>query len=484
IAPHLRLLIANHSDFFQAAIDVNLRESLHGRLELRFPDPRGVLPSIFEYFYTGDIKITPRTAIATLCAAEQLQASELIHLCRSYTQGLLTAASAACTVRGTSPTPGGGGVLGDTAEGNVQVGCAALATVVDLLKDAVEFHASEWVDIAIEILSTNFDLLPLDRRDGAGVDLSFLPYDLFLSVVGHPSLALDEEMQLYRTIEKYVRYHHLDAHRWLNLGPPPTLGVAHVRRRRPAEGPETEGLNEKQVFELFSKVSYEKLTLEQVEEVLAESLVPREFLCRGLLLGLKMAKGIPVQQPLERQIHHRQTRYGRDFVYSHDFDTHGVIYYLGTQNATSPFTNPHEMGVVTCTMSSTLIGSPATLTSRRRVPTCTRREKEPFLMIDLGPSMALRVTRYTLRHGAASDKVNLRRFVFQGSDDGENWHTLTEHKGGGALGGCFGSWSWDVPDDESSARHWRYLRIKGIGTWFIQVSGWEFYGNLRSDYWP
>jgi hypothetical protein len=96
-------------------------------------------------------------------------------------------------------------------------------------------------------------------------------------------------------------------------------------------------------------------------------------------------------------------------------------------------------------------------------------------MIDFGPSnFVLRPKHYTLRHGYYRDNVNLRRWRFEASNDGELWDTLSIHDPDDALGGTYGSKTWPVETE----KWYRMFRIIVFGKFFVQICGVELYGNL------
>jgi hypothetical protein len=98
-----------------------------------------------------------------------------------------------------------------------------------------------------------------------------------------------------------------------------------------------------------------------------------------------------------------------------------------------------------------------------------------FIHIDLIPShFVLNPTHYTLRHGFWKDNVNLRRWAFEASLDGEVWDTLSIHDKDESLGGEYGTHTWTV----KSEKWYRCFRIITLGKFFIQVCGMELYGNL------
>lgn len=69
--------------------------------------------------------------------------------------------------------------------------------------------------------------------------------------------------------------------------------------------------------EIYSKVFFEHLTVEQLEEAYENPHVPRNLLCEGMFISLRMALGKPVNQERLGRTYtkHMDTKRGRDFVY-------------------------------------------------------------------------------------------------------------------------------------------------------------------------
>jgi hypothetical protein len=55
-------------------------------------------------------------------------------------------------------------------------------------------------------------------------------------------------------------------------------------------------MTEQDCYDLYSKVYFEQMTVEQLEEAYENANVPKSLLCQGLLASLRMALGKPVNQ--------------------------------------------------------------------------------------------------------------------------------------------------------------------------------------------
>lgn len=239
-------------------------------------------------------------------------------------------------------------------------------------------------------------------------------------------------------------------------------------------------ISDEYCYELYAAINFQNMTVDELEEAFHNPQVPHSLLCQGLLTSLKRALGKPAEnnQTISRvYLNDTDSKRGRDFEWSGvDFDTDGVIYWLGTQSEDQTFKNPHDTNALKCLMSTCQSGTASNLVSRDNRITCTRNAMESFISIDISPShFVLKPSHYSLKHGHSRDNVNLRRWKFQASNDGENWDTLSMHDPDESLGGNFGTRTWKI---ENCDRWYKIFRVVVIGKWFLQVCGIELYGNL------
>ena len=172
----------------------------------------------------------------------------------------------------------------------------------------------------------------------------------------------------------------------------------------------------------------------------------------------------------------------REFIYQSDFDTNGIIYYLGSQGGTAAWTNPADLGAVeiTSTELATNSLSTASFIGREVVRCVTRNVASAFFCVDL-KTHTVRPTKYTLRHYSSWDTEALRNWRFEASLDGSSWQLLREHSADTALNGRGSSSTWDIPTSVSGA--FRYFRILQTGpnsnqNLYLACSGFELYGTL------
>eukprot|EP01083_Nonionella_stella_P159539 520531_1 len=172
----------------------------------------------------------------------------------------------------------------------------------------------------------------------------------------------------------------------------------------------------------------------------------------------------------------------RVFEYQSDFDTNGLLYYLGTYAKTRPWANPNPQGIVSVTASSLGPDSSSidSFVGRTVVRCLTKDHKNEYMMLDL-KGVRLNVVQYTLRHYSSWDVEALRNWNLEASNDDandKNWMVLKSHVNDSSLHAKGASHTWSVHTDG----WFRYFRIILTGPndnkhYFLCCSGIELYGT-------
>jgi hypothetical protein len=122
---------------------------------------------------------------------------------------------------------------------------------------------------------------------------------------------------------------------------------------------------------------------------------------------------------------------GGERVFSHaaDFDTNGILAFLGTRGLSSPWSNPCDLGLVRVTSSDlTHDSAPVSAAVGITVVRCvTKPVRNAFFCFDL-LNFYCTPSHYTLRHYSTWDVECLRHWVFEASVDGVHWDVLLTHK--------------------------------------------------------
>ena len=200
--------------------------------------------------------------------------------------------------------------------------------------------------------------------------------------------------------------------------------------------------------------------------------------------------------PWIQELSARSKSGGHVFAYASDFDSNGLMFYIGSNGGTCPWVNPCRHNLVAVASSDGVklpYGKLEDILSRDASPrNCHTKDKpHSWFAVDLGVRILVR--RYTLRHARGYGTSALRNWELQGSKDGALWHRLIQHVQDESLGQPGSCASWEVPPvpgDEDSPRDtqgWRYIRIlqtgpNAAGKDYISLSGFELYGVVLSTY--
>lgn len=182
--------------------------------------------------------------------------------------------------------------------------------------------------------------------------------------------------------------------------------------------------------------------------------------------------------------------------YTYDFDTNGVLYYIGTSGGTRPYVNPHLRGEVLAKWSSVGAGSveyfvnhayPSdegsyTKSRVRYGYDFANEESCEWMMVDLGVSRRLTANYYTLRHDKNANIGYMRDWVLEGSNTARHgsWYIIKSHTNDISLNRPGKTCSWPLIDVKDGYRYFR-VHLTGVNTELnhhLCCSGIELYGYL------
>eukprot|EP00667_Euglena_gracilis_P014232 EG_transcript_14735 len=190
------------------------------------------------------------------------------------------------------------------------------------------------------------------------------------------------------------------------------------------------------------------------------------------------------QQPAQ-STQSKRPRKEMEFIFQHQFDFMGIIYYLGTVAGKGSYQNPIPSGHVTVTASSIKRGT------RDGLEVCDAMFNQQIFYTDDIPGSWIEVdlhkysvclTHYSFAHRVAMPKYFARSWSLQGSMDGKAWTTLREHQNDKTMHPQQFYGHWDV---DAKGRYFRKFRIllrsqgNSCFTNALVVSCLELYGRLR-----
>eukprot|EP00831_Metopus_contortus_P057240 TRINITY_DN4970_c0_g1_i5.p1 TRINITY_DN4970_c0_g1~~TRINITY_DN4970_c0_g1_i5.p1 ORF type:complete len:500 (-),score=106.36 TRINITY_DN4970_c0_g1_i5:189-1688(-) len=187
-----------------------------------------------------------------------------------------------------------------------------------------------------------------------------------------------------------------------------------------------------------------------------------------------------------------------EFLYTFDFDTCGLFYFLGSLGKTRNWQNPHTLGQVIVYASSIGYGSLEHIVGRSTVNCRTLNEPMSFIGVDLGEGRLFAPTCYTIRNRNISSHTMLN-WQFEASEDKINWTILDrrvyltndaeinaemeEVRAALTKSGATSTYAIDPEQLPAPGQGFRYFRIVQIGknssgSDNLSLSGLELYLSL------
>lgn len=176
------------------------------------------------------------------------------------------------------------------------------------------------------------------------------------------------------------------------------------------------------------------------------------------------------------------------FTHESDFDTNGILYWLGTFQNTTTYQHPFDIGLVSINPPSFYCGTPRQAFSYE-MPMFQNWLERPiphswaeieFLYHSVLP------TAYTIRHGYPIRGHALRNWEFQARNPSEPWETLLEHVNDCTIPGNSMSDTATFKLPEGKQKQYSIFRIFRTGETsddspYLMMSGFEIYGYLFSE---
>eukprot|EP00668_Euglena_longa_P001616 GGOE01001908.1.p1 GENE.GGOE01001908.1~~GGOE01001908.1.p1 ORF type:complete len:449 (-),score=139.85 GGOE01001908.1:131-1477(-) len=204
--------------------------------------------------------------------------------------------------------------------------------------------------------------------------------------------------------------------------------------------------------------------------------------------GYQPLRQTPVRPPLLPALAPPGTEAIKAFLFSHNHDQQGIMYYLGLKAGNfNTWVNPVQAGLVTVRASSVKKGSAmgsevADHTFSNQV-FYTDSLPGSHIVIDFSPC-AISPTCYTMAHRAGVAEFFARSWLFQGSVDGVAWQTLRRHVDDQNLHSQAFVASWAVDAKGEFFQQFRVL----LDNWgnsrktnALVLSCFEVYGRLREE---
>ena len=177
----------------------------------------------------------------------------------------------------------------------------------------------------------------------------------------------------------------------------------------------------------------------------------------------------------------------RSYTFSHDGDTNGVLYAIGSSDGSEKWTNPAKSGKVKTKLSGQSWNDSDKWNCIARASDSNTAaywggSLPVWFYVDLGTNYKICPNHYTLRHGNSYNENFMQNWEFQGSNDASTWTML--HSGTDSpFQYSHHMVSWAIKDVKEFYRYFRVLQksnsINGPGNEagpYMYISGMEIYG--------
>ncbi|KAH3760940.1 E3 ubiquitin-protein ligase HECTD1 [Pelomyxa schiedti] len=183
-----------------------------------------------------------------------------------------------------------------------------------------------------------------------------------------------------------------------------------------------------------------------------------------------------------------QTLSAKEFRFESDFDTNGIIYWLGTQKRSPQelapsFCNPEKCGLASTQFSETYHGPKASSNVLERFwsggQNHTSGKPGSWWMVDL-KGLQVSPTHYSLRADSHTDQT-VRNWNLEGwTDQQQQWVVLSTHKNDTTIkcGKSYAVGSWPIPTQDAAFSKFRITETgpNARNEYELQLSGFELYG--------
>jgi hypothetical protein len=177
-----------------------------------------------------------------------------------------------------------------------------------------------------------------------------------------------------------------------------------------------------------------------------------------------------------------QPRSKRMFVHKSDFDTNGILYWIGCNYGSGKYENPVTKGYIAINTTFAFEAGKVDLLVNHTPCSCNfNAAQNTHFVIDF-KKVLIMPTKYSIRHTDSRDTECLRNWKLEASKDNVNWVLLKEHKDDQTINGKSSTGSWDIIDPKKE--FYRYFKVEQTGqnsanSTYMNLAGMEFYGFVK-----
>ncbi|EFC44703.1 predicted protein [Naegleria gruberi] len=235
-------------------------------------------------------------------------------------------------------------------------------------------------------------------------------------------------------------------------------------------------LTQEQKVQIFKCVRYTYLSIPLLTKLKNDPLfVSKEDILEALWSRVSRLEG----KKNDESVYSTRPRKIRVFIYEKDFDTNGILYWLGTNYSQEAYTSPMDRSYLSVTASSNFeVGSAKDLVSHEPTKCNLIGKANAFIIIKF-ETIRVMPTKYSLRHTMSRDGEALRHWTLSGSSDGINYSDIFTHTNDQALNLKGSTGSWDL----NCTSYYQYFKItqtanNSSNNNYFSLAGVEFYGLI------
>lgn len=518
-----RVILSHKSAFFEMLFCARFMESKAEKVTVNFDDPDTVFPNVLEYFYKGETKIDPHLVVAMRVASDQLMCPELSDTVLTYLDtylnpqnvfGILAKALAvnddlvlekamgyvakdfmklqepfnvAC------PTLPAHVFFGIFAHENLTKFNAETKernkTVSKHVKDYCEKHK---VMENIELLKMAIDAMVASECLTAAEATMFLveceKHDLKEQATGCAKIIASNFHSVMEGDNGFI--YKLKPHSFTQMIDSDelfvktedqvfSLALEYVKRNP--------NVTETEKKDILGAVRYTFLSVAKLREIKngGYDFISKKDLLDALFYRAARLEGSEAAKTAKNLPKTFKPRTTNAFTYQSDFDTNGILYWLGTNQGAEAYKNPLDAGYIDVQCAANFEAGSKNMLVGRDLASCNLINQANNWITIIFKKISILPTKYSLRHTNARDGECLRNWKLQGSNDGNTWVDLKDHVNDTTLNLKGQSATWDL-EFEKFNDYFSQIRLYQHGmnsasNHYLSLAGMEFYGYVRKS---
>ncbi|OMJ66294.1 hypothetical protein SteCoe_36908 [Stentor coeruleus] len=490
--PAHKIVLAAYSEYFNNLFKANnentltLPELIHPKFSSK--EPKDIFPHVLKYLYNNQNQDS---------IAEFLDSS-MIFMFLSLSQSLLIKN------------------LKELSEKYIIYDILSPTSAIDVLNEGLHFNNNLLVNESIKIIVKHFE--DISQSDDLKNKLNLLPYNIIKDILSSSDLKISQETIAYNFLCAYltsketqgedqkiteeqkldllkiIRWSHLSHSELLKAASNPLISSSKdlILEGLSAQLSQHEEGNFTYRIPIEPRESYSKM--KTVDKGERKKVISPRYNTQNLI----KSPGKTISQIFSNTNFDDQMP-KTEFVYEHDYDKNGILYYLATRGYEYKYQNPHDIGEVRAFASGIGYGKIEEFVGRSSNSLRTKNEEGAFLGVDLGPGRKFLISAYSIRNSINLSHISMN-WQLEGSEDRKQWRVLDRrihYQGNSEYDMKFDTErnllmkrgtisTWAVSDTKHAFRFFRISLVgfNASGTYSLALSCIELYGTVVAGRWP